>query len=49
MLQGRLVKGDATTVFVPGITVADLADGVRLEVHGILQAGFIQATKIELE
>jgi len=49
MLGNRLIKGDTTTVFDAGITFADLASGVHVEVHGTIQAGYIQATKIELE
>jgi hypothetical protein len=46
IVDGRLVKGDATTEF-DDITFAQLANGVRVEVKGEIRIGFIFARKIE--
>jgi hypothetical protein len=46
MLDGKLVRGNASTEF-DGITFAQLANGVRVEVKGEIRIGFIFAKKIE--
>jgi Domain of unknown function (DUF5666) len=48
-IDGRLIKGDATTEFFGNSVFADLADGVRAEVKGQQADGFVQATRIHVE
>jgi hypothetical protein len=49
ILDGRLIKGDATTTFDSGKTFADLANGVHVEVKTQIRIGFLLATKIEIK
>lgn len=48
-VNGRLIKGDLTTVLQEGTVFAALVNGARVEVKGQLKDGFIFATKIEVE
>ena len=48
-VNGRTIKGDATTVFETGTLFTSLVNGARVEVHGKIMDGFIFATKIEVE
>lgn len=43
----QLIKGDGTTTFDSG-SLADLTDGVRVEVKGLQQDGYVQATTIHV-
>jgi hypothetical protein len=49
----RLVKGDATTAFKgdsnAAASFADLKNGITVEVKGLQQTGFVQATRIQIE
>jgi Domain of unknown function (DUF5666) len=44
---GQLIKGDGTTTF-DSSSFTDLADGVRVEVTGLQQDGYVQATSIHV-
>jgi hypothetical protein len=48
MLDGKLIKGDATTTFDSG-TFANLANGVKVEVKAQIKIGFLQAVRIEIK
>lgn len=47
-VDGRLVRGDATTEFFGGSRFADLANGRRVEVKGQQRNGFVFATRIHV-
>jgi hypothetical protein len=47
-IDGRLVKGDASTEFFGGTVFDDLADGKRAEVKGIQQDGFVYARRLHI-
>jgi len=48
-LQGQTVRGDTTTVFENGMSFSALANGVNVQVTGIVRNGFIQATRIRVQ
>lgn len=48
-IDGRLIKGDSTTEFFGNSEFADLVDGVRAEVKGRQQNGFVFAMRIHVE
>jgi len=47
-VDGRLVKGDASTEFFGNSHFADLANGRRVEVKGSQRDGFVYATRIHV-
>jgi hypothetical protein len=47
-VDGRLVKGDATTVFFGNSQFSDLANGARVEVQGSQRDAFVFATRIHV-
>jgi hypothetical protein len=47
-VDGRLVKGDAATVFYGNSAFTDLANGARVEVKGSLRDGYVYATRIHV-
>jgi hypothetical protein len=46
VVQGQTVRGDSTTVFENGMSFSALANGVNVQVTGIMRNGFVQATRI---
>jgi len=46
VVQGKLVRGDETTIFDDGKTSAVLRNGESVEVIGLERVGFVQATRI---
>ncbi len=48
-LQGRVVKGDSTTAFDSGRSFASLSNGLPVQVLGVNQVGFVQASRISLQ
>jgi hypothetical protein len=47
-VDSRIVHGDSTTAFDPGVTFASLTNGMQVDVTGTLTANFIQATRIQI-
>jgi len=47
-VDGRVVHGDTLTTFFGNSAFADLANGVRVEVHGSQRDGFVYATRIHV-
>jgi len=47
-IDGRLIQGDDTTEFFGGSVFADLADGVRVEIKGQQQDGYVFALRIHV-
>ncbi len=47
-IDGRLIRGDATTEFFGGSQFSQLANGVRAEVKGQQRNGFVLATRIHV-
>ena len=46
-VDGRLVKGDATTEFFGNSAFSDLVNGARVEVKGSQRDGFVYATRMK--
>jgi hypothetical protein len=47
-IDGRLIRGDATTEFFGGSQFSQLVNGVRAEVKGLQRNGFVFATRIHV-
>lgn len=47
-VSGRLVKGDAATVFFGNSRFSDLVNGARVEVKGAERNGFVYATRLKV-
>jgi hypothetical protein len=48
-IDGRLIKGDATTEFFGDSEFSDIANGKRAEVKGLLRNGFVFASRMKVE